>query len=101
MLAGARLRRVAGTRWGTRPYMDMSRITEQETEAALSVASAQSSQPAAPHRGQGRKQKTEHPPSTLDKRRLIYTQLDERYRTIVFIRDPGSGTVAGGRPAPS
>ena len=40
MLVGARLRHVAGTRWGTRPYMDMSRITEQETEAALSAASA-------------------------------------------------------------
>lgn len=40
MLVGARLRHVAGTRWGTRPYMDMSRITEQEAEAALSTASA-------------------------------------------------------------
>lgn len=40
MLVGARLRHVAGTRWGTRPYMDMSRITEQEAEAALSAASA-------------------------------------------------------------
>lgn len=40
MLVGARLRHVAGTRWGTRPYMDMTRITEQETEAALSAASA-------------------------------------------------------------
>jgi transposase-like protein len=36
MLVGARLRHVAGTRWGTRPYMDMTRLTEQEAEAALS-----------------------------------------------------------------
>lgn len=40
MLVGARLRHVVGTRWATRPYMDMSRITEQEAEAALSAASA-------------------------------------------------------------
>lgn len=40
MLVGARLRHVAGTRWGTRPYMDMSRLTEQEAEAALSAAYA-------------------------------------------------------------
>lgn len=31
MLVGGRLRHVAGTRWGARPYTDMSRITEQET----------------------------------------------------------------------
>jgi transposase-like protein len=36
MLVGARLRHVAGTRWGTRPYMDMTRLTEQEAEAASS-----------------------------------------------------------------
>lgn len=40
MLVGARLRHVAGTRWGTRPYMDMTRITEQEAEASLAEASA-------------------------------------------------------------
>lgn len=38
MLVGARLRHVAGTRWGTRPYMDMTRLAEQEAEAALSPA---------------------------------------------------------------
>ena len=36
MLVGARLRHVAGTRWGTRPYMDMTRLTEQEAEVASS-----------------------------------------------------------------
>lgn len=36
MLVGARLRHIAGTRWGTRPYMDMTRLTEQEAEASLS-----------------------------------------------------------------
>ena len=40
MLVGARLRHVAGTRWGTRPSMDMTRLTEQEAEAALSPALA-------------------------------------------------------------
>mgnify|MGYP002780896162 CR=1 FL=1 len=40
MLVGARLRHVAGTRWGTRPYMDMTRLTEQEAEAASSPALA-------------------------------------------------------------
>lgn len=40
MLVGARLRHVAGTRWGTRPYMDMTRLTEQEAEAELSPAIA-------------------------------------------------------------
>lgn len=34
MLVAARLRHVAGTRWGTRKYMDMSRLTEQQTENA-------------------------------------------------------------------
>lgn len=29
MLVAARLRHVAGTRWGTRKYLDMSRLTEQ------------------------------------------------------------------------
>jgi transposase-like protein len=38
MLVAARLRHVAGTRWGTRQYMDMERLREQEQEAqALKV----------------------------------------------------------------
>jgi transposase-like protein len=32
MLVAARLRYVAGTRWGTRQYMDMERLREQEQE---------------------------------------------------------------------
>lgn len=32
MLVAARLRHVAGTRWGTRKYLDMTRLTEQERE---------------------------------------------------------------------
>ncbi|MGQ9821710.1 MAG: hypothetical protein ACUVQK_07610 [Thermogutta sp.] len=28
----ARLRHVAGTRWGTRPYLDMERLREREPE---------------------------------------------------------------------
>jgi transposase-like protein len=32
MLVAARLRHVAGTRWGTRKYLDMSRLREQERE---------------------------------------------------------------------
>lgn len=32
MLVAARLRHVAGTRWGTRQYMDMERLQEQEQE---------------------------------------------------------------------
>jgi len=32
MLVAARLRHVAGTRWGTRQYMDMERLREQEQE---------------------------------------------------------------------
>jgi hypothetical protein len=35
MLAAARLRYVSGSRWGTRRYMDMSRLKEmQEVEVA-------------------------------------------------------------------
>lgn len=34
MLVAARLRHVAGTRWGTRKYLDMSRLTEQQLENA-------------------------------------------------------------------
>jgi putative transposase len=33
MLAAARLRHVAGTKWGTRRYLDMNRLT-QASEAA-------------------------------------------------------------------
>lgn len=38
MLCAARLRHVAGTRWGTRKYLDMARLKEQEQEAALAAA---------------------------------------------------------------
>ena len=34
MLATARLRHIAGTKWGTRRYMDMSHFYEQEKEKA-------------------------------------------------------------------
>ena len=33
MLVAARLRHLATTRWGTRRYMDMERLREQEQEA--------------------------------------------------------------------
>ncbi len=36
MLVAARLRHVAGTRWGTRKYMDMSRLAEHQLESATS-----------------------------------------------------------------
>jgi putative transposase len=36
MLVAARLRHVAGTRWGTRKYMDMSRLSEHQLESATS-----------------------------------------------------------------
>jgi transposase-like protein len=32
MLVAARLRHVAGTQWGTRKYLDMSRLAEQDAE---------------------------------------------------------------------
>ena len=32
MLVAARLRHVAGTKWGTRKYLDMSRLAEQDAE---------------------------------------------------------------------
>lgn len=45
MLSAARLRHVAGTKWGTRRYMDMQRLVDleherrqQEEEERLSVA---------------------------------------------------------------
>lgn len=34
MLVAARLRHIAGTKWGTRKYLDMSRLTEQRRENA-------------------------------------------------------------------
>jgi len=42
MLVAARLRHTAGTRWGTRRYMDMTRLREQEqmTQQATSPAAA-------------------------------------------------------------
>jgi hypothetical protein len=38
MLAAARLRYIAGTRWGTRQYMNMERLKEQKQEAAEAAA---------------------------------------------------------------
>lgn len=35
MLAAARLRHIAGTRWGTRQYMNMKRLKELEVEASV------------------------------------------------------------------
>ena len=35
MLAGARLRHIAGTKWGTRKYLDMRRLYDQEKELVL------------------------------------------------------------------
>lgn len=32
MLAAARLRHIVGTKWGTKRYMNMNRITEQQVE---------------------------------------------------------------------
>jgi transposase-like protein len=37
MLVAARLRHIAGTRWGTRRYLDMDRLREQEQEAAAAA----------------------------------------------------------------
>jgi putative transposase len=37
MLVAARLRHIAGTRWGTRRYLDMDRFREQEQEAAVAA----------------------------------------------------------------
>ena len=34
MLVAARLRHIAGTKWGTQRYLDMSRLKEQKLEAA-------------------------------------------------------------------
>ena len=38
MLVAARLRHIAGTRWGLRKYMDMDRLKDQEKEAMSMVA---------------------------------------------------------------
>jgi len=35
MLAGARLRHIAGTKWGTRKYLDMDRLREMERELEM------------------------------------------------------------------
>mgnify|MGYP001091536140 CR=1 FL=1 len=40
MLAAARLRHVAGSRWGTRRYMDMDRLKEMQTEDAKKTHNA-------------------------------------------------------------
>ena len=37
MLVAARLRHIAGTRWGTRRYLDTSRLREQEQAATVSA----------------------------------------------------------------
>ena len=38
MLVAARLRHVAGTRWGTKRYLDMERLREQEQSQPDSAA---------------------------------------------------------------
>lgn len=40
MLEAARLRHVAGTRWGTRRYLDMSRLREMDTARAATMIEA-------------------------------------------------------------
>lgn len=40
MLVAARLRHVAGTRWGTRRYLDMSRLREMDTARAATMIEA-------------------------------------------------------------
>ena len=35
MLVAARLRHIAGTRWGTKRYLDMDRLREQEQETPV------------------------------------------------------------------
>jgi putative transposase len=37
MLVAARLRHVAGTRWGTRKYLDMTRLDEQQDEQTIGI----------------------------------------------------------------
>lgn len=41
MLVAARLRHVAGTRWGTRRYLDMSRLREKDTMRASQTQTPQ------------------------------------------------------------
>ncbi len=38
MLVAARLRHVAGTRWGTRKYLDMERLAKPATQPSISIA---------------------------------------------------------------
>jgi len=38
MLAAARLGHIAGTRWGTRQYMNMKRLHEMEVEAMAAAS---------------------------------------------------------------
>ena len=40
MLVAARLRHIAGTRWGTRKYLDMDRLKEQDQERSYKEAEA-------------------------------------------------------------
>lgn len=40
MLVAARLRHVAGTRWGTRRYLDMDRLREPELTEPMQTAAA-------------------------------------------------------------
>ena len=37
MLVAARLRHIAGTRWGTKRYLDMERLREQEQEKPVGL----------------------------------------------------------------
>jgi putative transposase len=37
MLAAARLRHIAGTRWGTRRYLNMNLLTEFESEEEIAA----------------------------------------------------------------
>ena len=37
MLVAARLRHISGTRWGTKRYLDMDRLREQEQEEPVAV----------------------------------------------------------------
>ena len=38
MLVAARLRHIAGTRWGTKRYLDTDRLREQEQEVTATEA---------------------------------------------------------------
>ena len=40
LLVAARLRYVAGTRWGLRRYMDMARLAEQDRDREVATADA-------------------------------------------------------------